>query len=222
MEDLRLVGLSEDGTRLVVQATGGETFSLPLDERLHAALRGDRSRLGQLQIAMDDELRPRQIQSRMRAGQSADEIAASAGVSVERVRRYEAPILLERRHMAEQARLVPVRRVTDATTTPLGELVADRLEEHAVPAASVEWDSWRRDDGRWMVRLGYDAAGTERSATWLFDPARRMIEPADEDARWLTDEERAAAPAPRRPARLASVPSAVGVGPARHRPGPRR
>jgi len=208
MDDLRLVGLSADGSRLVLEAAGGETYALPLDERLHAALRGDRARLGQLQITIDGELRPREIQARIRAGQSADEIAAAAGVPVDRVRRYETPILLERTHVAQLAQEVGVRRVTDAVATPLGRLVRSRLEEHGVAPDTVDWDSWRRDDGRWLVRLSYEAGGDGRGATWLFDPVRRTIEPADAEARWLTDEERAA-PEPRRsPAkRLTAVPA---------------
>src|SRR6476661_8882107 len=159
MDDLRLVGLSPDGSRLVVEGPEGRSYSLPLDERLHAALRGDRARLGQLQISIDSELRPREIQARIRAGQSAEEIAAAAGLPVERVSRYETPILLERTHMAQRAQEVGVRRVTDAVTTPLGVLVRTRLEEHGVVDESADWDSWRRDDGCWLVRLTYAAGG---------------------------------------------------------------
>jgi hypothetical protein len=209
MDDLRFVGLSEDGTHLVLEETDGNRHGLRLDERLYAAFRGDRARLGQLQIEIQGELRPREIQARIRAGQTAAEIAAAAGVSIDRVSRYEAPILLERVHVAEQAQRVGVRRVTDSTSTPLGDLVRQRLGERGVDDGSLDWDSWRRDDGRWLVRLAYRAGDSERAATWLFDLQRRSLEPADDEARWLTDEERAA-PAPPRPGpvRLTAVPAA--------------
>src|SRR6266571_1883857 len=103
MEDLRLVGVSDDGSRLVVESAAGDRFGLPLDERMHAAMRGDRARLGQLQIAIENELRPREIQSRIRSGETAEEIAAQAGVPVDRVRRYEGPVLLERTVVAQNA-----------------------------------------------------------------------------------------------------------------------
>jgi hypothetical protein len=212
MEDLRLVGLSADGSRLVLENAAGAQLALPLDERVHAALRGDRSRLGQLQIAVDGQLRPREIQARIRAGHSAEEVAASAGLPVDSVRRFETPILLERTHMAQTAQGVGVRRVTDSVTTPLGVLVQSRLDEHGVAADTLDWDSWRRDDGRWTVTLAYEAGGSDRTASWIFDPVRRVIEPADEEARWLTDEERAVpVPAPGRGGRsgatkLAAVP----------------
>ncbi len=209
MEDLRLVGLSADGSRLVLANAAGDSLALPLDERVHAAMRGDRSRLGQLQIAVDGQLRPREIQARMRAGQSAEQIAESSGLPVDRVSRFEAPILLERTHMAQTAQAVGVRRVTDSITTPLGVLVQSRLDEHGVDPTTLDWDSYRRDDGRWQVTLAYSVAGRDRSAAWTFDPLRRTIEPADDEARWLTDEERAAPPKPKSGPRLSSVPAPV-------------
>ena len=109
MADLRLVGLTDDGTRLVLEDGDGERHTVPVDERLHAALRGDRARLGQLQISIEGELRPREIQERIRAGETSEEIAAAAGVPVERVRRYEGPILLERTVVAQEAQAVGVR-----------------------------------------------------------------------------------------------------------------
>lgn len=208
MEDLRLVGISDDGSRLVVESGGGDRFGLPLDERMHAALRGDRARLGQLQISIESELRPREIQTRIRSGETAEEIAAKAGVPVDRVRRYEGPVLLERTVVAQNAQTVGVRRVTDSITTPLGDLVRSRLEGHQVADGSIDWDSWLHSDGRWLVRLAYSANGHDRAATWLYDPARRQVEPADDEARWLTEEERAAPQTPRaRPQRLAAVPA---------------
>jgi len=213
MRDLRLVGLSEDGARVVLADRDGEQYSLPVDERLHAALRGDRARLGQLQITLESQLRPREIQARIRAGQSAEQVADAAGVPLDRVRRYEGPVLLERAHMAEQARAVGVRRVTDATTTPLGELVAVRLEARGVPVDTLVWDSYRREDGRWHVTLTYPSGAGAAQASWLFDPLRRLIEPDDAEAGWLTDEERAV-PGPRRATpRLQAVPDTGAASP---------
>jgi Protein of unknown function (DUF3071) len=207
MEDLRLVGLSEDGSRLVIESSGGDRYALPIDERVFAALRGDRSRLGQLQITIESQLRPRDIQARIRAGQTAEQVAVAAGVPVERVRRFEGPILAERTHVAELAQGVGVRRVTDAVTTPLGTVVAGRLDGLGVDTTALEWDSWKRDS-RWVVQLVYIAGEHARTATWLFDPSRRILEPADDEARWITDEERSVPSAVSTPPRLAAVPAA--------------
>jgi len=164
MRDLRLVGLSEDGTRLVMELPSGEQFGLPVDERVHAALRGDRARLGQLQIEMESRLRPRDIQARIRAGHTLEEVADEAGISVERVLRYAGPVLHEREHMAQLAAKAGVRRDDHGAVQLLGELVGDRLEQRGVPRDALTWDAWRRDDGGWEVRLDYVAGDRERSA----------------------------------------------------------
>jgi Protein of unknown function (DUF3071) len=211
MQDVRLLGVSEDGSRFMLQTPDGQTFGLRLDERLHAALRGDNARLGQLQIQLEHQLRPREIQARIRGGETSEDIASASGVPVEHVRRFEGPILLERSHVANSARNTNVRRVTDAAATPLGQLVADRLQTHGVTGEELAWDSWRREDGKWLVRLAYSHSGRDRRATWVFDAAVHTIEPSDDEAKWLTEEERAV-PEHRGPPktfvpRLASVPS---------------
>ena len=192
MSDLRLVGLSEDGSRLLLELPGGEQFLLPVDERIHAAMRGDRARLGQLQIELESKLRPREIQARIRAGQSLDEVARDAGIPIDRVMRYAGPILHEREHIAQEAAKAGVKRDDHGAVMLLGELVAERLEERGVPRDGMEWDAWRRDDGAWEVRLEYLAGDKERSAQWVYDPTRRIVTPDNDDARWLLEEEPAA------------------------------
>src|SRR5690606_24365193 len=78
MRDLSLVGLSEDRRYVLVRSASGERFRLPVDESLRAALSGDRARLGQLEIQMDSALRPRDIQARIRRGESPEEVADAA------------------------------------------------------------------------------------------------------------------------------------------------
>jgi hypothetical protein len=87
MPELRVVAVSNDGTRLVLKAADSTEYTLPIDERLRAAVRGDRPRLGQIEIEVESHLRPRDIQARIRAGASAEEVAQLAGIPVDRVRR---------------------------------------------------------------------------------------------------------------------------------------
>ena len=109
MQDLRLIGVQDDGEHLLLSGADGEHYRLPLDESLRAAARRDRPRLGQLQIEMEGGMRPREVQTLIRAGATAEEVAERAGWTVEKVRKYEGPIIAERVHVAEQARLVRVR-----------------------------------------------------------------------------------------------------------------
>ncbi|GGP09730.1 DUF3071 domain-containing protein [Nonomuraea glycinis] len=184
MQELRLVAVSEDGTYLVLATAGrGTRFTLPVDDRLRAAVRGNFSRLGQYEIEVESPLRPKEIQARIRAGETAEEIAATAGIPVERVRWFEGPVLQEREYVAQQAQRAAVRMPGESSSGPvLGDLVAERLNRRGVPTDEIDWDSAKRDDGLWRVKLGYVWNGHTRHAEWLFDPRRRHVSPNDDEA----------------------------------------
>ncbi|MEV6859607.1 septation protein SepH [Streptosporangium subroseum] len=188
MQELRLVAVSEDGTYLVLATAGrGTRFTLPVDDRLRAAVRGNFSRLGQYEIEVESPLRPKEIQARIRAGETAEEIAATAGIPVERVRWFEGPVLQEREYMAQQAQRCAVRLPGDSAPGPtLGDLVAERLTRRGVPADEIEWDSAKRDDNLWRIKLGFVWNGHTRNAEWIFDPRRRHITPHDDEAMRLS------------------------------------
>ncbi|GAA2379926.1 MULTISPECIES: septation protein SepH [Streptomyces] len=209
MPELRVVAVSNDGTRLVLKAADSTEYTLPIDERLRAAVRGDRPRLGQIEIEVESHLRPRDIQARIRAGATAEEVAQMAGIPVDRVRRFEGPVLAERAFMAERARKTPVRRPGENSGPPLGEAVQERLLLRGAEKDTVQWDSWRRDDGTWEVLLVYCVAGEPHSASWTYDPPRRLVQAVDDEARMLIGEtDDLAAPEPSFPfvPRIARLP----------------
>ncbi len=200
MADLRLVGLSDDGSRLILERDGGEAEHLPVDERLRTIV-GAKSPLKAKQVSLDLEsnLSPREIQARIRSGQTPEEVAEQAGISVERVERFAGPILHEREYIAQEAAKVSVGRDDHGAVMLLGELVGQRLEQRGVPRDGMQWDAWRREDGGWEVTLDYQAGGRERSANWVYDPARRTVTADDDEARWLLTEEPTAAVTQLRP-----------------------
>ncbi len=213
MQELRLITAIDEGVRLLLRSPDGSEYTLPLDEKLKAAIRGDRVRLGQLEIETDTPLRPRDIQARIRAGESAADVAVAAGIPLERVRRYEGPVLAEREHMAAMARRTALRGsvLNDGPARLLGDAVAERLRERGVDPETAGWDSWRREDSRWQVVVTYhrrlpdapaEPAGVEgepplrasseptERAQFVFDPARRTIGADDDSARLLIAEQR--------------------------------
>ena len=197
MDDLHLVGPTEDGHYLILSTPDGERLRLPLDDRLLAAIRGDLACLGQPQPELDSQPRPAEIQTRIRAGETAESVALAAGLPVARVRRYEGPVLAERAHVAGQARRTPVRRRGDGFVPSLGEIVEERMAARGVPPEALAWDSRRLDDGTWEVNVsGREPSGEVPRARWTFDPRRAILGPVDEEARRLTDENPAAQPAP--------------------------
>jgi hypothetical protein len=187
MHDLRLVGVHEDGEHLLLSNAEGERFLLTVDDALRAAVRRDRPHLGQLQIEIEGGLRPRDVQARIRAGATADEVAALAGWPVEKVRRYEGPILAEREHVAGLAREVRLRRRGGSVT--LGAEVARRLTARGVDPDQVRWDSWRVEGDPWTIVVTFPAGGRERSARWHLDLAGRSVTPGDDEARWLSEDQ---------------------------------
>ncbi|WP_433002087.1 septation protein SepH [Kribbella sp. CA-294648] len=210
MREARLVGLSQDGKQLILaMEPTGEEFAVPVDDRLRAALRGDRARLGQLEIQMESALRPRDIQARIRAGESPEAVAAVAQMPMERVMAFAGPVLAERDHVASLAQRASVRRRGggDAPTRNLGAWVTERLRIRGVDPASAEWDAWRRDDGRWAVRVSYFAEeNDEKVAMFAYDAPGRYAVPDDDEARWLVGEQaQVIAPQPSSERRLTAV-----------------
>ena len=184
MQELRLVAVSEDGTYAVLAAPGhGGRFSLPIDDRLRIVARGQFSRLAQYEIEVESPLRPKEIQDRIRAGETAEEIADAAGVPIERVRRFEGPVLAERAYRAQEAQRATLRQPGDSGPgKSLGDVVVERLRMFGVDPADAEWDSRKRSDGGWQVRLAFSSGSRPHLAEWIYDPHRKHVAPADDTA----------------------------------------
>lgn len=182
MMNLSLVGLSDDGSALILSSEDGRRYTLLIDERLRSATRSGRSAQDE---PSDAPIGAKEIQSRMRAGATPEEVADSAGWSVDRVAAFAAPVLQERSWMAEKAQDCPVGRGDEDPT--LLELVQRRLEERGIEESTTRWDAWLRGDGAWMILLAYPAGQGDRVATWSFDPGARTLASLDDEARWFTE-----------------------------------
>jgi Protein of unknown function (DUF3071) len=189
MQDLRFVAVSEDGSYAVLAVPGRSArFTLPIDERLRAVALGQTSRLAQYEIEVESPLRPKEIQARIRAGETAEEIADAAGIPVERVRWFEGPVLAERAYISDQAQAASVRRPGDSSGPGprLADIVPSRLKAAGADPDDGQWDSRKRGDGNWQVTLTFTAAGRLHVAEWMFDPRRRHVLPEDDNAARLS------------------------------------
>jgi Protein of unknown function (DUF3071) len=184
MQELRLVAVSEDGSYAILAVPGRSgRFLLPIDDRLRTVAKGQFSRLAQYEIEVENPLRPKEIQDRIRAGETADEIADAAGIPPDRVRRFEGPVLAERQYRAQEAQRATIRGRGDSGPGPrLGDIVAERLSGVGAHADSTEWDSRKRPDGNWQVRLQFSIGGRASAAEWIYDPRRRHVIPDDDQA----------------------------------------
>ncbi len=189
MQELRFVAVSEDGSYAVLAVPGRSgRYILPIDERLRAVALGQTSRLAQYEIEVESPLRPKEIQARIRAGETAEEIADAAGIPVERVRWFEGPVLAERAYIADQAQAGSVRRAGDSSGPGprLGDIVTARLSAAGTDPADGQWDSRKRGDGNWQVSLTFPSGGRLHVAEWVFDPRRRHVMPDDDNAARLS------------------------------------
>jgi hypothetical protein len=192
MRELTVVGLDIDGKRIICEtANSGEKFVLCPDDRLHAALRGDKTVASPSQI--EDEvpnvLRPKDIQARIRAGASVEQVASAAGVDVARVERFAHPVLLERSRAAELATAAhPVLADGPAVLTLL-ETVTTALVSRGLDPDATVWDAWRNEDGRWTVQLTWKAGRSDNAAHFRFTPGAHggTATPFDDAAAELID-----------------------------------
>lgn len=208
MRELHVVALSEDGRSVLLAttkdaSTGG--FRVALDAKLAAALRGDLPRAGE-QAVRDSTLTPKEIQSRLRAGESPEQIAAEAGVAVARVERFAGPVLSERERIVDEVRAAHVtRHRRGPSLLPLGDAVDAALAGTAsLRADSVVWTARRLESGHWLVQVGYTARGRARTAGWVYDPSTRSVTASDPASAALGHS--GGGPAPSRAPRAAAAP----------------
>lgn len=193
MRALRFVALTEDGEHLVLAPDvpeaidSGERFVLKVDDRLRAASRGDISRLGQIEIEIESNLRPKEIQARIRAGETPESVASAAGVRLERVMRYAYPVLQERQQIAERSQNARVK-LEDTTQSPtLMELIAQRLLVGGADPDSIVWDARRLEDGMWEVSSTWKTKSKTITATWRFDLSTRTVFPGNSQTSELVE-----------------------------------
>jgi Protein of unknown function (DUF3071) len=218
MQDLRLVGVHDDGGHLLFSGTGGEMFRLPIDEALRLAASRSPARVAAPMTPV--ALSPRDIQARIRSGATAAEVSELSGIPLAKVQRYEGPVLAERDYVAQQARKIEVaspapghdvyRSAFGDNPATLGDMVGHRLTAHGIDSSTVEWDSWRRPDGTWTVVArfepkpgGHASIGEEPPAMWTFSPTRKSLQNANRWAQQLSELEPLDGPVPAR--RLSAV-----------------
>jgi Protein of unknown function (DUF3071) len=221
MQELRLVAVSEDGSYAVLVVPGRSgRFALPIDERLRTVARGQFARLAQYEIEVESPLRPKEIQDRIRAGETAEEIADAAGLPIDRIRRFEGPVLAEREFRAKEAQLATVRGGDAGPGPRLGDVVTGRLSDLGASTDELDWDSRKRPDGNWQVQLAYTIGGRMYLAEWVYDARSRHVTPADDEAiRLCLDESQWPGPRPAsKPAVTATVTPISARAAAAHQP----
>ena len=129
----------------------------------------------------ESKLTPREIQARLRAGQSPERVARAAGVPVDRVTRFYGPVLSERALVIDAARDNTLTRARlGVSKAPLGAAVAANLTAKGQPApTNDDWTAYRKADGTWVVAVTVAGRGKPRTAEWSWQPASRTLTAVD-------------------------------------------
>jgi hypothetical protein len=182
MRVVRYVGPGEDERHLLVESVeGDEKFSLYITDELRQAASIDLPRLNQQTI--ENKLTPREIQVRVRSGESPREIAEQSGMPLDRVLRFASAVVQERLRITGEARNGRARRNSpDGEFVVFGEHVDSRFTAHGIEPGAVSWDAYRNEEGSWVLSAGWHGGDLKRVARWTFALSSRTVSPIDDTA----------------------------------------
>ena len=200
MQKLHLVGFTTDRDGLILSTRKGAktgAYVIGLDEKLlesitDAQLRrnggpeiaeasdpsGGGARRARVEAAKParpvSSLSPREIQARLRAGGTIDEIATAAGVDQEWVLRFADPIRAEQARVVERAlRLVFVKPRLGPSVQPLGPSVRWNLSDKGIQFSDdvfdLGWTAYNLHGTTWAVRFAYRYRARNYAAVWQVD-----------------------------------------------------
>lgn len=200
MRDLKVVDIELDGKRIICEdRESGDKFVLRVDDRLRTAICGDKTGdkatvnaagdQNQTEIEAQNMLRPKEIQAKIRAGASVEQVAAAAGASFERVERFAHPVLLERARAAELATAAHPVLADGPSVLTLLETVTTALVARGLDPDTATWDAWRNEDTRWTVQMAWKAGRTDNLAHFRFVPGAHggTVDAVDDTASELID-----------------------------------
>jgi hypothetical protein len=196
VQQLHLVGFTTDHEGLIFSPRKGAKsggFVVLVDERLlerieeavalmNGTTRGGQKKSSSQRLTFEipkpprpqSGLTPREMQARLRAGRTVDEVAAEAGVDEEWVARFSVPVLAEQAQVVERAgRMVFSKQRLGLSTMPLHDAVARNLVDKGIvlPEDRFEqaWSAYQQRDGTWIVRFAYVSRKHSQRAEWIAD-----------------------------------------------------
>ena len=193
MSELRLTGKTEDGNHLALVDNEGNSYSVRISDNLRATV--NQPRLTSVPAVDSSEtMSVKEIQRRLRAGESFEQVAREGQITVEKVERFSGPIMQEREYILDRARELVMRKDAYRSDLTFSDVVQAKLSPRGVDTDQISWNTWRLPDGIWHIELHFPNRDGSGVATWNFDMARRALEATDGNGAWLLDEELAPRP----------------------------
>ena len=120
-------------------------------------------------------LTPREIQQRLRAGETVTALARSSGTDEAWIRRFAAPVLAEKAIVIDRARTVTFnKRGVGPSAAALGPAVAANVIDKGVPLTLPDleagWGAYQHPQGGWHVTFTFPLRGRRQTAEWEVDP----------------------------------------------------
>jgi hypothetical protein len=176
MQQLSVIGIEDDV--LILEAESGERFRVPVD-----ALPERRKQPAAIP-SRERKASPREVQTLIRGGMTAEEVAASTGEELAYITRFEGPVLAERAHVLDSALSIPVATGDIdplAGETAFGAAIEERLED--LRASERSWAAWKDSEGgAWTVRLRFTTEGIQHEALWGYEPKKATLTPRGKEA----------------------------------------
>jgi hypothetical protein len=122
----------------------------------------------------ESALSPREIQARLRKGRTVAEVAVEAGVEMEWIERFAAPVLAEQAAAVAKAGGMTLRTTRRGMSDrPLHQSVLRNLADRGIRMTDEElasaWSANQIVNGEWLVRFTFAARGGRYQAEWTLD-----------------------------------------------------
>lgn len=205
MQELHLVGFTTDQRHLIFSARRGAksgSFLVPVNDEVLAAIEqltsvadveaGDEvdaapAKPDQPATRVESGLTVREIQARLRAGDSVAVIAKAAGVDVEWVERFAPPIRAEQQRIVEQALAAHLHRprVGDSVVNlrrAVAMAMAEREVVFTVDGFDTAWSSRMLGADQWIVEFEFSQRGRRRTVGWQLDTTTGQVTTTDRTA----------------------------------------
>ncbi|MDP1793383.1 MAG: septation protein SepH [Acidimicrobiales bacterium] len=181
MQRLHVVGFTQDNQGLILSVRRGTrtgAYTVDVDSAFEEALTDlmkERGADAAPRIPRaESQLSVREMQQRLRSGQSIRQVARAAGVDDDWVARFAVPIQAEQSQVVRQAfGLVMSKQRLGTSSQSLGTSVWWNLQDRSVQLDEEQWsDGWSAAllrDSRWVVKFEYEARKRKQVAEWEVD-----------------------------------------------------
>lgn len=113
-------------------------------------------------------LSPREIQDRIRSGQTVEELIEYSGMQPRKIESFAYPVLAERARIAELGKQSKPRRIDGPAKLSLWEILATAFAARGQELADASWDAYRDPSGQWIVTVTWNVGHTTNVAEWSY------------------------------------------------------